>query len=244
MNRAARAKAYLPGIKKLSTKKWSKIMAMSKPYIDSAAQVTLHDTDADESEDSRGLIHVSDNSDVEFWCKIWLQIWRGSWCKKDVLISDSGGMACLVGLVPDQPDTFCFADGRNAVLSVAFYRVCEFALERRILEGELDLEDKIRVMTACRVLETAGCRWHVTLAVARGGPSAVINQGSHIAARQKDGASALPAISWPQCPWMYGTMYAGCARTHKTILMEWAPRAVFGLPEWSKLEKMQAEALE
>ncbi|KAJ6599441.1 hypothetical protein B0H10DRAFT_2323070 [Mycena sp. CBHHK59/15] len=46
---AARAKAYLPGIKKLSTKKWSKIMAMSKPYIDSAVQVTLDDTDADES---------------------------------------------------------------------------------------------------------------------------------------------------------------------------------------------------
>ncbi|KAJ6616605.1 hypothetical protein B0H10DRAFT_1378221 [Mycena sp. CBHHK59/15] len=62
---AARAKAYLPGVKKLSTKKWSKIMAMSKPYIDSAAQVTLDDTDADESEDSRGLIHVSDDSDLE-----------------------------------------------------------------------------------------------------------------------------------------------------------------------------------
>ncbi|KAJ6592618.1 hypothetical protein B0H19DRAFT_1088175 [Mycena capillaripes] len=62
---AARAKAYLPGIKKLSTKKWSKIMVMSKPHIDSAAQVTVDDTDADESEDSRGRIQVSDDSDVE-----------------------------------------------------------------------------------------------------------------------------------------------------------------------------------
>ncbi|KAF7348926.1 hypothetical protein MVEN_01413000 [Mycena venus] len=63
---AARAKAYLPGIQKLLTNKWSKIIAMSKPFIDSAAQITIDDTDGDESgADSRGLINISDDSDVE-----------------------------------------------------------------------------------------------------------------------------------------------------------------------------------
>ncbi|KAJ7733149.1 hypothetical protein B0H16DRAFT_1580092 [Mycena metata] len=59
----ARAKAYLPGIKKLSTQKWSKIIAMARPFIDSAALITADDTEDNESEDSRGLIQVSDDSD-------------------------------------------------------------------------------------------------------------------------------------------------------------------------------------
>ncbi|KAJ6454854.1 hypothetical protein C8R45DRAFT_1111800 [Mycena sanguinolenta] len=63
---AARTKAYLPGIQKLSTKKWTKIIEMSRPFIDSAAQVIVDDTDVDElGTDSRGLIQVSDDSDAE-----------------------------------------------------------------------------------------------------------------------------------------------------------------------------------
>jgi hypothetical protein len=63
---AARAKAYLPGIQRLTTNKWAKIIAMSQPFIDSAAQITVDDTDGDESAgDSRGLIQISDDSDVE-----------------------------------------------------------------------------------------------------------------------------------------------------------------------------------
>lgn len=61
---AARAKAYLPAVKLLSTQKWAKIIAMSKPFIDSAAQINLDDTE-EESGDSRGLIQISDDSDVE-----------------------------------------------------------------------------------------------------------------------------------------------------------------------------------
>ncbi|KAF7366228.1 hypothetical protein MVEN_00500000 [Mycena venus] len=62
---AARAKAYLPGIKKLSDQKWAKIMALSIPFIDGAAQIAADDTEGDESEDHRGLIQISDDSDDE-----------------------------------------------------------------------------------------------------------------------------------------------------------------------------------
>ncbi|KAK6969040.1 hypothetical protein R3P38DRAFT_3148129 [Favolaschia claudopus] len=54
---AARAKAYLPAVEKLSTKKWSKIIAQARPFIDSAALITIDDTE--------GLIHISDDSDDE-----------------------------------------------------------------------------------------------------------------------------------------------------------------------------------
>ncbi|KAF7333125.1 WD40 repeat-like protein [Mycena venus] len=70
---ATRAKAYLPGIQKLSTNKWSKIIAMSKPFINSTAQITIDDTDGDESgADSRGLIQIPNDSEdevveIEFW---------------------------------------------------------------------------------------------------------------------------------------------------------------------------------
>ncbi|KAJ6463660.1 hypothetical protein DFH09DRAFT_1227135, partial [Mycena vulgaris] len=59
---AARAKAYLPGIMKLSDQKWAKIIALATPFIDNAAQITADDTEGDESEDSRGLIVISDDS--------------------------------------------------------------------------------------------------------------------------------------------------------------------------------------
>ncbi|KAJ7469534.1 hypothetical protein FB451DRAFT_1176775 [Mycena latifolia] len=62
---AARAQAYLPGIKALTTKKWSKIMAMSRPFIESAAQIRSDDTEGDDYEDARGQIQVSDDSDDE-----------------------------------------------------------------------------------------------------------------------------------------------------------------------------------
>ncbi|KAJ7434183.1 hypothetical protein B0H11DRAFT_2119253 [Mycena galericulata] len=61
---AARAKGYLPGIKSLSPHKWEKIVGMSHKYIENAAQIGIDDTE-DESEDSRGLINISDDSDAE-----------------------------------------------------------------------------------------------------------------------------------------------------------------------------------
>jgi hypothetical protein len=60
----ARAKAYLPGIMKLTTQKWSKIMALSKPFMNSAVQMG-DDTEGEDLGDSRGLIQVSDDSDNE-----------------------------------------------------------------------------------------------------------------------------------------------------------------------------------
>ncbi|KAJ7712870.1 hypothetical protein DFH07DRAFT_974863 [Mycena maculata] len=61
---AARAKAYLPPIKELTPRKWEKIIVMSSPYILSAAQITVNDTEGEESGgDSRGLINISDDSD-------------------------------------------------------------------------------------------------------------------------------------------------------------------------------------
>ncbi|KAJ6574093.1 hypothetical protein B0H19DRAFT_1123666 [Mycena capillaripes] len=62
---AARAKAYLPAIEKLTTKKWAKIMAASRPFINSATKMAADDTEAEESGDSRGLIVISDDSDDE-----------------------------------------------------------------------------------------------------------------------------------------------------------------------------------
>ncbi|KAF7358303.1 hypothetical protein MVEN_00879700 [Mycena venus] len=62
---AARVKAYLPGIKKLSDQKWAKIMALSIPFIDGTAQIAADNTEGDESEDRRGLIQISDDSDDE-----------------------------------------------------------------------------------------------------------------------------------------------------------------------------------
>ncbi|KAJ6529473.1 hypothetical protein DFH09DRAFT_1412199 [Mycena vulgaris] len=59
---AARVKAYLPGIMKLSDQKWAKIIALATPFIDNATQITADDTEGDESEDSRGLIVISDDS--------------------------------------------------------------------------------------------------------------------------------------------------------------------------------------
>lgn len=61
---AAKAKAYLPGIKTLTAHKWGKIVAMSSPYIDTSAQIEL-ETEDESGEDSRGLIVVSDDSDSD-----------------------------------------------------------------------------------------------------------------------------------------------------------------------------------
>ncbi|KAJ6563794.1 hypothetical protein B0H19DRAFT_1258330 [Mycena capillaripes] len=54
---ATRAKAYLPGIMKLSDQKWAKIIALAPPFIENAAQIT-----ADDTKDSHGLIVISDDS--------------------------------------------------------------------------------------------------------------------------------------------------------------------------------------
>ncbi|KAJ7090474.1 hypothetical protein C8R44DRAFT_750988 [Mycena epipterygia] len=57
--------ARLPGIKKLFDQKWAKIMALSIPFIDGAVQIAADNTEGDESEDHRGLIQISDDSDNE-----------------------------------------------------------------------------------------------------------------------------------------------------------------------------------
>jgi hypothetical protein len=49
---------------KLTTQKWSKIMALSKPFINSAVQMG-DDTEGEDLGDSRGLIQVSDDYDNE-----------------------------------------------------------------------------------------------------------------------------------------------------------------------------------
>ncbi|KAJ7443374.1 hypothetical protein FB451DRAFT_1296053 [Mycena latifolia] len=62
---AARAKAYLPGIKSITAHKWNKIIALSTPYVDTNSPIGGDDSEWDESEDSRGLIQLSDDSDEE-----------------------------------------------------------------------------------------------------------------------------------------------------------------------------------
>ncbi|KAJ7876225.1 hypothetical protein B0H13DRAFT_2055784 [Mycena leptocephala] len=42
------------------------------------------------------------------------------------------------------------------ILPAAFYRVCDFTRDTDILSGPLELGDKLRCITGCRVLETAG----------------------------------------------------------------------------------------
>ncbi|KAJ6496142.1 hypothetical protein C8R45DRAFT_1072435 [Mycena sanguinolenta] len=126
---ATRAKVYLPGIQRLTTNKWSKIIAMS-----SAAQITVDDTDG--VGDCRGLIQISDDSDVEvvefppeFWAANMAEILVPEICSDEygcqnrmwrhachyAARSISGGMAHLMGLVPDQPDTFYFADAGDEI---------------------------------------------------------------------------------------------------------------------------------
>ncbi|KAJ6521750.1 hypothetical protein B0H19DRAFT_1203479 [Mycena capillaripes] len=61
---AARAKAYLPAIEKLTSKKWSKIVAWATPFMNTASEMDADDTEAEEG-DSRGLIVISDDSDAE-----------------------------------------------------------------------------------------------------------------------------------------------------------------------------------
>ncbi|KAJ7090438.1 hypothetical protein C8R44DRAFT_750952 [Mycena epipterygia] len=63
--RSANSFVALPGIKKLFDQKWAKIMALSIPFIDGVVQIAADDTEGDESEDHRGLIQISDDSDNE-----------------------------------------------------------------------------------------------------------------------------------------------------------------------------------
>ncbi|KAJ6535566.1 hypothetical protein B0H19DRAFT_1183764 [Mycena capillaripes] len=149
------------------------------------------------------------------------------------------------------------------ILPIAYYRGCEFSWERTILEGPLGIEDKVRLMTACRVLESA-C---VSKILAFLWPTAQIEGcGSPLACsadridcrrtaeqwreRDPNAAAMMPLHVWEARDWGNLDVCDICLSSMKIAHQE-AKQALwdslpelFGLPEWSELEKLKAAALQ
>ncbi|KAK7028754.1 BTB domain-containing protein [Favolaschia claudopus] len=147
------------------------------------------------------------------------------------------------------------------ILPLAFYRVCEFSSEGQILRSAHTLDDKIYLFTACRTLEGTSTTnileflWHAVLCVSPETCSAGVQQLA--ARRMKEKSRIRPTTRAPYMPldiwklddWNTLQVCAACLasmkaehRVAKQAHWDSLPE-MFGLPEWSELEKMKAEAL-
>jgi hypothetical protein len=146
------------------------------------------------------------------------------------------------------------------ILPVSFHRVCEFAEERRILRGDMGLEDKVRVMAACRMLEATAMTEVLDFLWPDGQSGSCPNKRCSKSrfecrrtvekkrVRLSDVAPRMPLEIWKVGDWDRLDVCNVCLSSMKVAHQEakqsiWdSLPTMFGLPEWSELEKMKAEA--
>ncbi|KAJ6471582.1 hypothetical protein C8R47DRAFT_1324904 [Mycena vitilis] len=150
------------------------------------------------------------------------------------------------------------------ILPVAFYRICQFTFESTILTAPLDLDDKVRIITNCRILEGSA----VSKVLAFLWPSSdhncdaisqqecrksrfALRQGAEECRERSSGnAATMPLDIWTQQDWDDLDVCKACLssmranhRAAKQALWDELPE-LFGLPPWKDLKKMKAEALQ
>ncbi|KAJ7624049.1 hypothetical protein DFH06DRAFT_1008670 [Mycena polygramma] len=148
------------------------------------------------------------------------------------------------------------------ILPVAFYRVCEFTAEGTILQGSLNISDKVRLMTSSRVLEgsavtkmleflwpsgqSGGCTTPKRCAKLRFEQR---RNADGWRVRVSEEAAVMPLEIWELPQWENLKVCDVCMSSMKAdyqaakqALWDELP-GMFGLPGWSELEKMKAEAL-
>ncbi|KAJ7149429.1 hypothetical protein C8R43DRAFT_502861 [Mycena crocata] len=152
------------------------------------------------------------------------------------------------------------------VLPIAFYLTCESVDEDALLGGSADFtmawDDRVRCMSACRLLETTavtkmldflwsprkidGCKSH------RVCPDARLEMRRELeASRQRtaDTAPRMPLDVWTESGWDDLSVCKSCLSAMKKMHREarqacWnGLPALFGLPEWAELNKMKTDAL-
>ncbi|KAJ6535567.1 hypothetical protein B0H19DRAFT_432915 [Mycena capillaripes] len=147
------------------------------------------------------------------------------------------------------------------ILPVVFYRICEYSLEEAILEGKMHLQDKTRAMTGARMLEAVGVTKMLDflwpLGQNPGCYSAEACAKSRYEWRHKaegwrdrhlSAAVRMPLEIWEQSDWDRLDVCDVCMSSMKVVheeakqsLWDGLPE-VFGLPAWSELERLKAEA--
>ncbi|KAJ7033586.1 hypothetical protein C8F04DRAFT_957517 [Mycena alexandri] len=148
------------------------------------------------------------------------------------------------------------------ILPIAFYRICDFDLDRDILEADISLDDKVRCVTGSRILETAGVSkmvdflWSPLTGLGCGSPmgcmtSRVKSRRSVEHRREQTAADMVtsPLTVWAEASWKRLDVCDLCLSSMKTAhhqamqsLWDRLPE-IFELPEWNELERLKAEAL-
>ncbi|KAJ7639986.1 hypothetical protein DFH06DRAFT_1334900 [Mycena polygramma] len=147
------------------------------------------------------------------------------------------------------------------ILPVAFYRICQFAWESAVFKGPLDEEDKIRIMTSCRILEGSAVSkvlaflWpsvgdgDCKLRRCRRSRFALRQVSEECRERSSGDAARMPLEIWTADDWNGLEACKDCLssmkathREAKQALWNELPK-IFGLPSWGDLETMKAEAL-
>ncbi|KAK7040550.1 BTB domain-containing protein [Favolaschia claudopus] len=149
------------------------------------------------------------------------------------------------------------------ILPVAFYQICGIVSEFHILSGPYALEDKVRLVRACRMLEgPATSNLLQFLWPGQGNLSGCSSpahcreakfQGRKMAEEYRDRAPttapALPLRIWEAQDWVHVDVCDACLadmkREHQLAKQNFWDNlpAIFDLPEWSELEKIKTEAL-
>jgi hypothetical protein len=148
------------------------------------------------------------------------------------------------------------------ILPAAFYRVCDFTRDTDILSGPLELGDKLRCITGCRVLETAGVAKILEFLWSPfeipGCDSTSICFRNRVRCRRNaeawrentsDESNLLPLQTWEDSDWDRLNVCDVCLASMKIAHQEakesfWdsLPKT-FDLPDWNELEKLKTEAL-
>ncbi|KAJ7100389.1 hypothetical protein C8R44DRAFT_642011 [Mycena epipterygia] len=153
------------------------------------------------------------------------------------------------------------------ILPTTFYRICHKTPEESLLMGygpyELTAEDKIRCMATCRVIETTavtrildflwspvfihGCEHPEECMESRFRRRRAVEGRRE---RTSEEAAIIPLGIWKEEDWEDLEVCDVCLSTMKTTHQQakqsfWdGLPAMFGLPEWTELEKMKTEALQ
>ncbi|KAJ7737721.1 hypothetical protein B0H16DRAFT_1571596 [Mycena metata] len=143
------------------------------------------------------------------------------------------------------------------ILPTAFYRVCEYTWERQILSAQIAFDDKARLITACRVLESSA----VTKVLSFLWPlderekctTARYKARKDVEARRErsgESTANVPLDVWKEEDWDNLNVCAICLvnmkaahQASRRALWDELP-AMFGLQNWNELEEMRAKAME
>ncbi|KAK7064947.1 BTB domain-containing protein [Favolaschia claudopus] len=166
---------------------------------------------------------------------------------------------------PEEVDSFVLLARELSfdwILPVAFYQICEIVPESHMLSGPYELKDKVRLVTACRILEgSATSNFLQFLWPGEGNVSGCSSPArcreAKFHARQlaeeyreriPNAFPALPLRIWEVRDWVHVAVCQTCLafmkREHQLAKQNFWDNlpAMFDLPEWSELEKIKIEA--